>query len=195
MVGLTVKEWADNTGHGQACGSKQGASCDCDQPAQQVGDINSDARGTGARFNAGKAKVEYIPMRVLLDVYKGRTTEQLFCVAASVADFEEGDDLCAKEALSRLIQDGFLADTCAQFDFGAKKYKAWNWAKGMAWSIVLACIKRHWLALARGEENDPESGVSHWGAIGCNLVMLVHFAEFYKEGDDRPPATVFGGEK
>lgn len=171
--------------------------------APQVGDINSDARGSGARFNAGKTKLEYVPMRVLLDVYKGCVTEQLFCVATSVADFEEGDDLCAKEALSRLLQDGFLADTCAQFHLGATlKYKAWNWAKGMSWSVPLACTKRHWLALARGEKVDiwyDEAGKeiargTHWGAIGCNLVMLVHYVRYYREGDDRPPAAIFGKE-
>jgi hypothetical protein len=43
-----------------------------------------------------------------------------------------------------------------------------------------------------GEETDQESGRSHWGHVACNVIMLVHFEQFYPEGDDRPPATVWG---
>lgn len=159
-----------------------------------IGDINSTAKGSGARYTTGKAKVEYIPMRVLVDLHFPQNSEAqdfLSDIGEKIARFEEGDDDAATEALDLLFERGYLSATCAQFDFGAKKYAEWNWAKGMPWSVPLACIKRHWLALAGGEENDPESGVSHWGAIGCNLVMLVHFVRHYPEGDDRPPAALF----
>jgi hypothetical protein len=164
-----------------------------------VGDVNSTERGSGARFNAGKPKLEYIPMRVLLDImaqetvgYEGKA--DLLAIGSAVAAFEEGDDKGAARALLLLTERFGVESTCAQFDFGAKKYAAWNWAKGMAWSIPLACIKRHWLKLRSGEQDDPESGVSHWGAIGDNLTMLVHFVRHYREGDDRPPAYIFGGK-
>ena len=163
-------------------------------PSGNVGDVNSTARGSGARFIAGKPKLEYIPMDVLRRVVNPGCGTDLYMVALQVASFERRDsNHAAALALAHVPEEHRWASTAAQFDFGAKKYAPFNWAKGMAWSIPLACIKRHWLALARGEEVDPESGVSHWGAIGCNLVMLVHFEAFYHEGDDRPPASVFGG--
>jgi hypothetical protein len=168
--------------------------------AIQVVDGIGTVRGTGSRLNAGKPKLEYVPMRVLLDIMAQETTgyegkADLFAIGTAVAAFEEGDDREAARALLLLTERFGVESTCAQFDFGAKKYSAWNWAKGMAWSIPLACFKRHWLKLRSGEQDDPESGVSHWGAIGCNLTMLVHFVRHYREGDDRPPAYVFGAAK
>lgn len=161
-----------------------------------VGDVNSTARGSGARFVAGKPKLEHIPMDVLRRVVNPERGSDLYMVALQVASFERREsDHAAALALAHVPEKHRWASTAEQFDFGAKKYAPFNWAKGMVWSIPLACIKRHWLALARGEETDPESGVSHWGAIGCNLVMLIHYETFYKEGDDRPPTWAFGGDK
>lgn len=211
MEKLTTEEWAD-----YAIRSANGAPLDKPNPglpAQEepdpnagmyadalpsgnVGDVNSTARGTGARFSAGKPKLEYIPMQVLLDVTPigdPITRADLERVGACVASFESQLDTTAVNRAFGHIPDLYrIAETCAVFDYGAKKYAAWNWAKGMPWSVVLACFKRHWLALARGEAKDPESGRSHWGHIGCNLVMLSHFVRYYPEGDDRPPAAMFG---
>ncbi len=76
---------------------------------------------------------------------------------------------------------------CADvFDYGRKKYAAWNWTKGMAWSIPTACIIRHCLAILDGETVDPESGLPHRGHIACNVVMLIQYEQTFKEGDDRP---------
>ena len=73
------------------------------------------------------------------------------------------------------------------WEHGATKYAAWNWTKGMSWSIPYACIMRHLIAwMWRGEENDPESGCSHLAHVVCNVMMLMHYAKFYPEGDDRP---------
>jgi hypothetical protein len=77
---------------------------------------------------------------------------------------------------------------CARvFDYGKAKYAAWNWAKGMAWSVPLACAARHLIAILNGEETDKESGLPHRGHVMCNLVMLMTFEQTYKEGDDRAP--------
>jgi hypothetical protein len=76
---------------------------------------------------------------------------------------------------------------CADvFEYGASKYAAWNWSKGMAWSVPYACAMRHLQAWFEGEDIDPESGLPHLGHVMCNLVMLSHFAEHYPELDDRP---------
>lgn len=113
-----------------------------------IGDVNSDARGSGARFNTGKTRFDLIPMSSL------RTAAEVL-------------------------------------EYGTEKYAAWNWAKGMPWSVPYACMMRHLDAWYRGEEIDPESGKSHLGHAMCNLLMLTHYEDFYPEGDDRPPAYLF----
>lgn len=108
-----------------------------------VGDVHSQERGSGARFNTGKVPLELVPLSALED--------------------------CARV-----------------FGYGREKYAAWNWAKGMDWSIPYACLLRHMAAWFNGEDNDPESGLPHLGHAMCNLVMLSTFARTYPEGDDRP---------
>lgn len=108
-----------------------------------IGDINSDKRGSGARFNSGKPPMELVPLSALED--------------------------CARV-----------------FGYGREKYAAWNWAKGMDWSVAYGCLLRHLSAWFNGEDNDPESGLPHLGHAMCNLVMLSTFARTYPEGDDRP---------
>lgn len=85
-----------------------------------------------------------------------------------------------------LIPMHTLADEARVWEYGKKKYSAFNWAKGMDWSIPFACAMRHMAAWQRGEENDPESGLPHLAHTICNLRMLTLFAQTYPEGDDRP---------
>ena len=116
-----------------------------------IGDVNSKVKGSGARYNSGKTRFDLIPLTSL--------------------------------------------KSCANvFEFGAKKYAPWNWAKGMPWSVPYACMLRHLEAWYRGEDIDPESGESHLGHVMCNLVMLIHYEEFYREGDDRPPKYLFAND-
>jgi hypothetical protein len=86
-----------------------------------------------------------------------------------------------------LIPTHLLEQTARVFEFGAKKYSEWNWAKpGMKWSTVIGCMKRHLAAIERGENLDPESGLPHLGHLMCNAFMLTHYMENYPEDDDRP---------
>lgn len=106
-----------------------------------IGDVTSDERGSGARFNGGKARLDLVPLQGLED-------------AARV------------------------------FEYGAQKYAPWNWAKGMAWSVPIGCMMRHLMAIQRGEEIDPESGLPHIGHLMCNALMLATFRHTYPEGND-----------
>lgn len=108
-----------------------------------VGDITSNARGSGARYNTGKADLSLIP-------------------------------LCT------------LEDEARVWMYGEAKYKRYNWMKGMAWSVPLACALRHLAAFQKGEDIDPESGQPHIAHAMCNLRMLTLYATTFKEGDDRP---------
>jgi len=115
------------------------------------GDINSSAKGTGARANAGKVSFSLIPFHILGGV-------------------------------ARVFMGGKL------------KYAEWNWAKGMKWSVCFDCVFRHLLKWWYcGEDIDPESGEHHLDHVICNLLMLRHYSNIYKEGDDRPADfTSFG---
>jgi hypothetical protein len=79
-----------------------------------------------------------------------------------------------------------LEDEARVWEYGKRKYAAWNWAKGMDWSVPFACAMRHMAAWQRGEENDPESGLPHLAHAMCNLRMLTLYSTTYREGDDRP---------
>lgn len=109
-----------------------------------VGDVNSDAIGSGARYNDNKPDWSLMPTHLLEEVV--------------------------------LV-----------WQYGARKYAAWNWARGMAWSVPYACLIRHIYAYWwKGERNDVESGYSHLAHAVCNLMMLMHFEKFFPAGDDRP---------
>jgi len=72
--------------------------------------------------------------------------------------------------------------------YGAKKYAANNWRRGMKYSEVYSAIQRHLLAWLEGEDNDPESGMSHLWHAGCGLAFLceyIAFPKLYGRFDDR----------
>lgn len=75
--------------------------------------------------------------------------------------------------------------------FGAKKYAAWNWQSegGFKWLRVCNSTLRHLFAFMRGEDNDPESGLSHIYHAQCNLLFLAYYIKNKKTvkhvNDDR----------
>ena len=84
-----------------------------------------------------------------------------------------------------LIPLSTLEDEARVWMYGKEKYAAWNWTKGMDWSIPLACALRHLAAFQAGEDLDRESGLPHIAHAMCNLRMLTLYARTYPEGDDR----------
>ncbi len=70
--------------------------------------------------------------------------------------------------------------------FGALKYDAHNWRKGIVYSRVIAALHRHLAAFEDGEDLDPESGFSHIDHLLCNAAFLATFiSEKRDELDDR----------
>lgn len=128
------------------------------EPVKQVGDINSTEKGSGARYNVGKAPLELIPFRVLALVIKDKSLKDLLL---DLDKFQfTGNAEYLETAIITLVD--FIPDCARVFNYGKHKYAEWNWLKGMKWSIPLACIGRHIGALDEGFENDAESGESHW---------------------------------
>lgn len=149
---------------------------------KQVGDVNSTAKGSGARYNAGKAPLELVPFSILEIVAKDKFLQD-FLSKMNLYQFT-GDVGFLEGCVLQL--EAYIPDCAHVFEYGRKKYSEWNWLKGMAWSIPLACIGRHAMKINNGEELDIESGQSHWGHIMCNLVMLITYAEVFPEGNDLP---------
>lgn len=154
-----------------------------------VGDIMSAERGSGARFNDGKPALELLPLRVLADALRADRMDpgQAAALAALrelAAWQEDGSPTHLYAALAALGNP--WNEIAAVLDYGRRKYAAWNWAKGMAWSICVGCAVRHLVKIIDGEPNDPESGMPHRAHVGCNVVFLATFQRTYPEGDDRP---------
>lgn len=62
-------------------------------------------------------------------------------------------------------------------EFGAKKYAAHNWqqGEGFKYTRVLNSLLRHVFAYMRGEDLDPESGLSHMSHAGCNVLFILYY--------------------
>lgn len=69
--------------------------------------------------------------------------------------------------------------------FGAKKYSRGNWKKGFKQTRSLAAALRHLFAYLGGEDNDPESGLSHLGHAICSIEHCIYDAVHRPENDDR----------
>lgn len=160
-----------------------------------VGDLKSNAIGSGARANGGKPPFELIPLNVIAHYHrrcielKAVVTEpgwlDMTRALACLGDWQESGDIDMLYQALWYLGDGW--EECAWvFDYGREKYDEWNWAKGMKWSIPLACAARHLRRMLAGEANDSESGRPHRGHVFCNIVMLITYHHTYLEGDDRP---------
>ena len=159
---------------------------------ENVGDVNSEEKGSGARYNKGKAPLNFIPFYQFLTVMTGYVKQNnythLKCIGLLeiLSSWQRGED-----SMVRVMQGLDYSDMVASspvWAYGAEKYAAWNWMKGMDWSVPIGCIMRHIAAImVDGEDYDPESGLSHWGHVICNVQMLYHFTLTYPEGNDQPP--------
>ena len=98
--------------------------------------------------------------------------------------FDEG-----KRDWSLLPYDS-IEEIAKVLEFGKIKYAAWNWTEGggFKYTRVFNASMRHLLAFMRGEDKDPDSGLSHIAHLGCNVLFLLHFIlnkEKYNTCDDR----------
>ena len=70
-------------------------------------------------------------------------------------------------------------------EFGAEKYAAYNWMKGLPIQEICESLLRHVHAFLEGEDNCPESGLSHIGHMQCNTLFLAWMMKHRPEMDDR----------
>lgn len=65
-----------------------------------------------------------------------------------------------------------LEEVAEVMAFGAHKYNAGNYRKGMRSGRLFSACTRHIVCWWRGQDNDPESGKSHLAHAICCLLML-----------------------
>ena len=81
-----------------------------------------------------------------------------------------------------------LEETAKVLAFGANKYEAHNWAKGIKYSRVFSALLRHLWAFWRREKLDKETGIHHLAHAMCCLMFLLHYEmnrRTYINFDDR----------
>lgn len=163
-------------------------------PPDSVGDVTSDEKGSGARYNGGKPDLSLIPLEILgsyLEEFgQAGANDSVAHAMELLGGFQAHRTVSSLYGLLQTLGDDGWEECAHVFTYGKKKYAAWNWAKGMDWSIPIACAARHLMAMWAGQELDPESGLPHRGHVFCNAVMLLHYVRTYAEGDDLPAAGV-----
>lgn len=84
-----------------------------------------------------------------------------------------------------LIDAEWLEEVAKVMTFGKKKYAAHNWRAGIALSRVLSAGLRHLWAIVRGEDNDPETGLSHLAHLSCCAMFAYWYLKHRRDLDDR----------
>lgn len=75
-----------------------------------------------------------------------------------------------------LIEPEFIESVGRVLTFGASKYEPNNWQNvDDGKDRYYAAALRHLMAYRKGEEKDPESGLSHLEHVACNIMFLLHF--------------------
>jgi hypothetical protein len=78
--------------------------------------------------------------------------------------------------------------------FGSKKYRPWDWQRGIEWSEYINASLRHILKFADGEDNASDSGLSHLAHAMCSLAFLITFIKEGRGIDDRRSNTDYWNE-
>lgn len=112
-------------------------------------------------------------------------------VASTITTFPSGGqkEEDGKLMLS-LVPGEFINATARAFSYGANKYSAHNWRKGIPTSKLYDALQRHLIAWNSGVDTDIESGLHHLDHASACLAMLVGTIANHPNLDDR----FFGGE-
>lgn len=111
--------------------------------------------------------------------------------------FTEGMKFDADKCRLELFPGDALVAIAWVLTYGAKKYTARNWEKGISWGRVYGALMRHLWAWWQGKaptkesflfgEVDGDTQFSHLWHAGCCIIFLITYeARGMKEFDDRP---------
>ena len=87
-----------------------------------------------------------------------------------------------------LVPYDAIEEVVKVLQFGQRKYTARNWEKGIVQSRLFAALQRHMVAwFQKGEDIDPESGLSHLAHAACTILFMLAFVTRERHDlDDRP---------
>ena len=71
-----------------------------------------------------------------------------------------------------LMPFGALDEVTKVLTYGAKKYDRHNW-QHVADIRYQAALMRHFSKYMQGEQNDPETGISHLAHMACSVLFLL----------------------
>lgn len=97
----------------------------------------------------------------------------------------EGVKHDAEKNRVELLSSVAIEEIAKVLTFGARKYNADNWRLGMSWRRLIGASLRHIFAFMRGEDRDPESGLSHLAHAGCCIMFLLEYVLTGNGTDDR----------
>ena len=103
---------------------------------------------------------------------------------SSVPSFSPGVKFDANKPRMDLLDAHAITQLAQVLTFGAQKYEAHNWRRGISKSRLIAAALRHLFAYLGGEDKDPESGLSHVAHAMCCAMFLLGL-EHRSELDDR----------
>lgn len=98
----------------------------------------------------------------------------------------EGKKFDAGKLPWHLLPGDAVEEVVRVLQFGAGKYGERNWERGMAWSRPFAAAMRHLWAWWRGDDSDPETGLSHLAHALCCIMFLMAYVNRGVGTDDRP---------
>ncbi len=99
----------------------------------------------------------------------------------------------SKPSLLSVIPTAGLLVLGAVMRLGARKYGAFNFRDStVPASIYVDAAMRHLMSWWDGEDNDPESGVSHLGHVMACMAIVIEARALGKLADDRPTPGVSG---
>lgn len=84
-----------------------------------------------------------------------------------------------------LLSPVWLEGVAQVLAFGAKKYAAHNWRKGIQISRLIGAALRHIFAFLAGQDLDPESKLPHLHHASCCLMFASELMYTKPECDDR----------
>ena len=155
-----------------------------------VGDINSNEKGSAARFNDNKPDYSLLLISDLAEALYSNDV-RVTSILTHLGRFQKDHNVGHLYYIFDHVDYSEIDESTHVFTYGAKKYAAWNWTKGMNWSIPLACAVRHCMEIIKGNPTDEESGRLHVGHVLANVFMLIHYTKHYQEGNDLPAKELF----
>jgi hypothetical protein len=85
-----------------------------------------------------------------------------------------------------LIPPDALEEIAKVYTLGAEKYGDRNWEKGLRWGRIFGAVFRHFIAWAKGEDADEETGLHPLAHAAWGCLTLLAYAKRNIGEDDRP---------